>query len=70
MGKLPSPGVVDVISTSAVSPGLKPYRMALKICRSLKRPMPVVLCGVRLRGRVIQQGSAPGCSAQAPMGNS
>ena len=69
-GKLPSPGVVEVISTSAVSPGRSPYRRELKICRSLKRPIPVVLSGVRFRGRVMKHGSAPGSVAHAPMGNS
>jgi hypothetical protein len=31
IGKLPWPGVVDVIATSGVSPGRNPYRIALKI---------------------------------------
>jgi hypothetical protein len=64
---LPSPGVIDVIVTSGVSPGRRPKRSALKIRRSENRPIPVALSGVMLRARVFQQGCAPGCTAQGPM---
>ena len=51
-GKFPCPGMFDVISTSGVSPGLRPKRSELNNCRSVNRPMPVVLSGVMFRGRV------------------
>jgi hypothetical protein len=53
-GKFPWPGTLDVISTSGVSPGRSPCRIALKICLSLNRPIPVALSGVRFRGRVLK----------------
>src|ERR1035437_3457073 len=51
------------MSTSGVSSGRRPNFSALKTCRSVKRPSPVALSGVRLRGRVVKQGFAPGVQA-------
>ena len=59
---------MDVIVTSGVSPGRNPNRNALKIWRSLNRPIPVALSGVMFRGRVRKHGLAFGATGvHAPM---
>ena len=44
------PGVLLVITRSAVSCGSSPYRSALKTWRSVNDPIPVVVSGVRFAG--------------------
>src|ERR1019366_1264539 len=59
------------MSASGGSSGRSPERRALKICRSVNRPRPVALSGVRLRGRVVKHGLPSGCATeQAPIWNS
>ena len=48
------------MTTSGVFSGRSPKRSALKSCRSVKRPIPVSLSGVRLRGRVVKHPFAAG----------